>query len=47
VFFRSCHSLVHCTFNHILLRFAMYALSAAALWFMVLRAVAWVPWPRA
>ena len=47
VFFRYCHSVVHCTFNHILLRFAMYALSAAALWFMVLRAVAWILWPRA
>ena len=44
VFFRYCHSLVHCTFNHILLRFAMYALSAAALWFMVLRAVGWLVW---
>lgn len=44
VFFRYCHSLVHCTFNHILLRFSLYALSAAALWFMVLRAVVWVLW---
>jgi hypothetical protein len=44
VAFRYAHSVVHCTFNHILLRFAMYALSAAALWFMVLRAVAWVLW---
>src|SRR5262245_30614063 len=34
--FRVLHSLVHCTFNLIPLRFALYVLSAAALWFMVL-----------
>ena len=44
VAFRYAHSLVHCTFNHIMLRFTLYALSSAALWFMVLRAVYWVLW---
>ncbi len=44
VLFRYAHSLVHCTFNHILLRFWLYALSAAGLWFMVLRAIAWWLW---
>lgn len=44
VAFRYAHSLVHCTVNHILLRFTLYVLSAAALWFMVLRAVYWVLW---
>jgi hypothetical protein len=44
VAFRYAHSLVHCTFNHILLRFALYVVSAAALWFMVLRAAYWVLW---
>jgi len=44
VAFRYAHSLVHCTFNHIRLRFTLYALSSAALWFMVLRAVYWVLW---
>jgi len=36
--FRALHSIVHCTFNFIPLRFVLYVLSAAALWFMVLRA---------
>lgn len=36
--FRVLHSLVHCTFNFIPLRFALYVISAGALWFMVLRA---------
>jgi hypothetical protein len=34
---RVLHSLVHCTFNYIPLRFLAYAASAAALWFMVIR----------
>jgi hypothetical protein len=39
VFFalRVAHSAVHCTFNFIPLRFWLYAISAAALWFMVVR----------
>jgi hypothetical protein len=36
--FRAMHSAVHCTFNFIPLRFVLYVISAAALWFMVLRA---------
>jgi hypothetical protein len=36
--FRALHSLVHCTFNLVLLRFALYAISTMALWFMVIRA---------
>jgi hypothetical protein len=36
--FRALHSLVHCTFNFIPLRFALYVISAGALWFMVSRA---------
>lgn len=35
--FRILHSIVHCTFNYIPLRFAVYVISAVALWFMVLR----------
>ncbi len=38
--FRILHSAVHCTFNHVPLRFWLYAISALALWFMVLR-IAW------
>ena len=36
--FRALHSAVHCTFNFIPLRFALYVISAGALWVMVLRA---------
>lgn len=35
--FRILHSLVHCTFNYVPLRFWLYAISALALWFMVVR----------
>lgn len=38
--FRVLHSAVHCTFNLVPLRFWLYAVSAVALWFMVLR-IAW------
>jgi hypothetical protein len=38
--FRVLHSGVHCTFNFVPLRFWLYAISAVALWFMVLR-IAW------
>jgi hypothetical protein len=31
------HSLVHCTFNFVPLRFWLYVISALALWLMVLR----------
>jgi hypothetical protein len=36
--FRALHSVVHCTFNFIPLRFSLYVISAGALWLMVLRA---------
>ena len=36
--FRTLHSLVHCTFNLIMLRFYLYLISAIALWFMTIRA---------
>ena len=38
--FRVLHSAVHCTVNIVLLRFWLYAISAVALWGMVVRA-AW------
>jgi len=40
VFFlsRVLHSIVHCTFNRVIVRFYLYALSALALWFMLARA---------
>lgn len=39
VAFRILHSLVHCTFNFIPLRFVLYVISAVTLWCMVGRAV--------
>lgn len=36
--FRVLHSAVHCTFNFIPLRFALYVIGAVALWIMVVRA---------
>ncbi|MEP7311916.1 MAG: MAPEG family protein [Pseudomonadota bacterium] len=38
--FRIAHSIVHCTFNFVPLRFLLYAVSAMALWYMVLRIAA-------
>lgn len=35
--FRVLHSVVHCTFNLVPLRFWLYVISALALWFMILR----------
>ena len=37
--FRALHSVVHCTFNRVIVRFGLYMLSALALWFMLARAV--------
>jgi hypothetical protein len=37
--FRVLHSLVHCTFNFIPLRFVLYVASSVALWSMVVRAL--------
>ena len=36
--FRALHSAVHCTVNIVMLRFWLYAIATAALWFMVIRA---------
>ena len=36
--FRALHSLVHCTFNHVLTRFWLYVISTVALWFIAVRA---------
>ncbi len=36
--FRVLHSAVHCTVNIVMLRFGLYAVSSAALWFMIVRA---------
>ena len=38
VAFRVLHSLVHCTFNHVPLRFTVYAISSLALAVMIVRA---------
>ncbi len=38
VAFRAAHSLVHCTFNHVLLRFSLYLVATVAVWFMLTRA---------
>lgn len=35
--FRVLHSLVHCTFNHVMTRFVLYLIASLALWFIVLR----------
>lgn len=37
--FRVLHSIVHCTFNLVPLRFWLYVISALALWFMLLRII--------
>ena len=36
--FRALHSAVHCTFNLVLLRFTLYLISTAAVWFIATRA---------
>jgi hypothetical protein len=38
VLFRAMHSVVHCTFNRVMLRFYLYLLASIALWFMAVRA---------
>ena len=37
--FRVFHSVVHCLGNNVMLRFAVYCVSAAAVWFIAIRAV--------
>lgn len=39
VVFRAAHSVVHCTFNRVMVRFSCYLVSSLALWFMLLRAI--------
>ena len=39
VAFRVLHSAVHCTVNIVLLRFFLYVVATAALWFMLIRAM--------
>lgn len=41
---RVMHSIVHCTFNYIPLRFALYVVSSLALWVMVVRAALGAVW---
>ncbi|MBE9198977.1 MULTISPECIES: MAPEG family protein [unclassified Nodularia (in: cyanobacteria)] len=36
--FRVLHSIVHCTFNFIMLRFYLYLFATLAVWFMAIRA---------
>jgi len=38
VVFRVAHSIVHCTFNLVLLRFSLYVTATLAVWFMLIRA---------
>ena len=38
VVFRVAHSVVHCTFNRVMVRFSCYLAASLALWFMLLRA---------
>jgi hypothetical protein len=35
--FRAAHSAIHCTYNHIMQRFSVYAVASMCLWTMVLR----------
>jgi hypothetical protein len=39
VVLRAAHSVVHCTFNRVMVRFSCYLGASLALWFMLLRAV--------
>lgn len=38
VAFRTLHSIVHCTFNFVMLRFYLYLFATLAVWFMAIRA---------
>ena len=37
--FRVLHSLIHCTYNHIMQRFGVYAIASVFLWIIVVRLV--------
>ncbi|MFZ5756518.1 MAG: MAPEG family protein [Pseudomonadota bacterium] len=39
---RGLHSIVHCTFNRVKVRFAFYLLSSLVLWTMIVRLALWV-----
>ena len=39
VLLRFMHSVVQCTFNHVMLRFTLYALSSLVLWWMLIAAL--------
>ena len=39
VVFRVAHSIVHCTFNLVILRFYLYLTATLAVWFILIRAV--------
>ena len=41
---RVVHSLVHCTFNKVMLRFLVYVISTGVLWAMILRAILGYAW---
>ena len=36
--FRTLHSIVHCTFNYVMLRFYLYLFASVAVWFILIRA---------
>nr|WP_277882251.1 MAPEG family protein [Oculatella sp. FACHB-28] len=38
VIFRALHSVVHCTFNRVMLRFYLYLFATLAVWFITIRA---------
>lgn len=38
VVFRALHSIVHCTFNYVMLRFYLYLFSTLSVWFIAIRA---------
>jgi hypothetical protein len=38
VIFRVLHSIIHCTFNRVMLRFYFYLFATLAVWFMAIRA---------
>lgn len=40
VAFRVAHSAVHCTINRVMVRFYLYAIASAAVWFIAIRAAA-------
>jgi hypothetical protein len=37
LFFRIAHTVIHCTYNHVMQRFLVYVIASIFLWIMVLR----------